>query len=87
MILAVVKDMRVSPQRDPENPIVPRTRPSDNPERSSLRTTLNQSRNRNSPRAIARMTRVVAWDPELPPLEMIKGKNIARIAAFSISPL
>ena len=33
------------------------------------------------------MTSVVACEPELPPLEMIKGRNMARIAAFSISPL
>src|SRR6185437_5240048 len=70
-----------------KKPMVPRIRPRATPESNSFRTTPNQSLSRNSPRAIARITSVVACDPELPPLEMINGKNIARMAAFSISPL
>jgi hypothetical protein len=65
----------------------PRMRPSERPAANSLRTTRSQSRKRTSPTAIARMTNVVDCEPELPPLEIISGKNIARIAAFSISPL
>jgi hypothetical protein len=67
--------------------MVPRIKPSESPDSNSFRTTPNQSLKRNSPRAIARITSVVACEPELPPLEMIKGRNIARMAAFSISLL
>ena len=31
------------------------------------------------------MTSVAAWDPELPPLEMMSGTNSARTTAFVIS--
>ena len=31
------------------------------------------------------MTSVAAWEPELPPLEMMSGTNKARTTAFEIS--
>ncbi len=61
--------------------------PSQAPEPISRRNTFHQSRSFTSPTAIARMISVVACEPELPPLEMISGRNIASTAAFSISPL
>ena len=38
-----------------------------------------------APRAIARITSVDAWDPELPPLEMMSGTNRASTTAAAIS--
>ncbi len=66
-------------------PIDPRIDPSARPASNSRRMTRNQSRRRNSPSAMARMTSVVACDPELPPLEMISGTKSASTTAFSIS--
>ena len=47
--------------------------------------TRHQSRSRTSPSAIARMTSVVACEPELPPLEMMSGMNSASTTARAIS--
>src|SRR5437879_7901796 len=51
--------------------------PKPNPVKISRRQTRHQSRRRTCPSAMARITRVVAWDPELPPLLMINGTNRA----------
>src|SRR6202521_3533726 len=67
------------------NPMVPRIVPRARPASTSRRMTRHQSRTYTSPSAIARMTNVVACEPELPPLEMISGTNSARTTAFSIS--
>ena len=69
----------------PVAPSVPRTNPSPSPERNSRWITRHQSRNRTSPRAIARMTRVVACEPEFPPLEITSGMNNASTTAREIS--
>ncbi len=45
----------------------------------------NQSRSFTSPRAMARITSVAAWEPELPPLEMISGTNSASSDGFGDS--
>src|SRR5438132_453271 len=68
-----------------KNPMVPNTVPSTAPAAISRRMTRHQSRNRTSPSAIARITSVEAWDPELPPLEMMSGTNNARMTALAIS--
>src|ERR1041385_5966835 len=60
-----------------KTPIVPRIKPNDKPARISRPATRHQSRNVTCPSAIARMIRVEACDPELPPLEMINGRNNA----------
>jgi len=57
------------------NPIDPRIAPSISPDRISRRATRHQSRTRTSPSASARITRLAACDPELPPLETIKALN------------
>ena len=51
------------------------------PARSSRRNTRHQSRSRTSERASARITSVVACEPELPPLEMIRGMKSASTTA------
>ena len=66
-------------------PIIASTSPSPSPAMNSRRMTRNQSRSRTSPSAIARMTSVVACDPELPPLEMMRGMNSASTTARAIS--
>src|SRR6266480_2087858 len=66
-------------------PIAPRIKPSDKPARISRNATRHQSRSVTSPRAIARTIRVDACEPELPPLEMISGKNNASTTALAIS--
>ena len=65
--------------------MLPRMPPSDRPARISRRITRHQSRRPTSPSASARMTRVAACDPELPPLEMISGTNSASTTALAIS--
>src|SRR4051794_28058978 len=67
------------------NPITASTRPNPRPARNSRRMTRHQSRSFTSPSAIARMTRVVACEPEFPPLEMISGMNSASTTARAIS--
>ena len=67
--------------------MAPRIAPNESPDCNSSRTTRHQSRKRTSPSAIARIINVEACDPELPPLEMIKGKNSASTTAFAISLL
>src|SRR6185503_12693226 len=52
------------------NPMVPRIPPSNKPDPNSRRITRHQSRSVISPSAMARMIKVVACDPELPPLDM-----------------
>ena len=52
---------------------------------NSRRTTRHQSRSLTSPSAMARMTSVVACEPELPPLEMMSGMNSASTTARAIS--
>ena len=66
-------------------PTEARMAPSKSPERISRPATFHQSDKRTSPSAIARITRVLACDPELPPLEIIKGTNNARTTALAIS--
>ncbi len=53
---------------------------------TSRRKTRNQSRRVTSDKAIARITSAEDWEPELPPEEMIKGRNRERTTAFWISP-
>ena len=66
-------------------PMTPRMAPKVTPAASSRRMTRHQSRSRISPNAIARMTRVVACEPEFPPLLMISGMKRASTTARSIS--
>src|SRR6266404_3214177 len=66
-------------------PSVPRMPPNASPEKASRRITRHQSRKVTSLIAIARMIKVVAWEPELPPLEMINGRKSDNTTAFSIS--
>src|SRR5215468_8272160 len=65
-------------------PMAPRMTPSTSPEPISLDITRHHWARRISPRARARMTSVAAWDPELPPLEMMSGTKRARTTARSI---
>ena len=66
-------------------PMAPRIDPSASPDANSRRMTREKSESRTSPSAIARMTSVVAWEPELPPLEMMSGTNSASTTARAIS--
>ena len=65
-------------------PRTPRIRPSTNPAASSRRIICHQSERVTSPSANARTMSVAACEPELPPDEMIRGKNNARMTAWSI---
>ncbi len=65
--------------------MLPRIAPSERPASTSRRITRHQSRTPTSPSARARMTSVAACDPELPPLEMIRGTKRASTTAFWIS--
>src|SRR6266496_2607575 len=65
-------------------PIAPRIKPNDKPARISRNATRHQSRSVTCPSAIARTIRVDACEPELPPLEMISGKNNASTTALAI---
>src|SRR5437660_3924163 len=67
------------------NPIAPRIEPRASPVNTSRYTTRHQSLNLTSPIARARITRVEAWEPELPPLEIINGTNSAKTTARWIS--
>src|SRR5437879_2024026 len=67
-------------------PIIPSTEPRKRPDENSLRMTCHQSRKVTSPSAIARIIKEEAWEPELPPLEMINGTNNASTTALAISP-
>ena len=66
-------------------PIAPRIAPKEKPALISRPATRHQSRNVTSPSAIARTIKVDACEPELPPLEMINGKNNASTTALAIS--
>ena len=58
--------------------------PSAKPENTSRRTTRDHSASVTSPRANARTIKVAAWEPELPPLEIMSGTNRARTSALLI---
>lgn len=64
------------------NPIIPKIPPSTNPEITSLRIMSHQSLSDISPNAIALITSVAAWEPELPPLEIISGIKMVNAIAF-----
>src|ERR1051325_8867855 len=66
-------------------PIVPKIAPSDRPDKISRRITRHQSCSVTSPNAIARMIRVEACEPELPPLEITNGTKMDNTTAFAIS--
>ena len=66
-------------------PMDPRTIPSMRPEKISRLITNHQSFKVISCSAIARIISVAAWEPEFPPLEIIRGTNKARTTAFAIS--
>src|ERR1051326_4521118 len=66
-------------------PIAPRIAPNEKPARISRPATRHQSRSVTSPSAMARTISVEACDPELPPLEIINGKNNANTTALAIS--
>jgi hypothetical protein len=65
--------------------MAPRMLPSASPDQTSRCMTRHHWPSATSPRASARMARVAAWEPELPPLEMIRGTKSARTTARSIS--
>jgi len=66
-------------------PMRPRTPPSTRPVRTSRRMTRHQSPSLSSPTASARMMSVAAWEPELPPLLMMRGTKMASTTARAIS--
>ena len=65
--------------------MAPSSVPSATPALISRPKTRNQSRNRSSFKARARMIRDAAWEPELPPLLMMSGTKSANTTARSIS--
>ena len=65
--------------------MAPRMTPRVSPARISRNMTCHHWARPTSPSASARITRVAAWEPELPPLEMMSGTNSASTTARSIS--
>ncbi len=66
-------------------PTAPKIAPSENPALISRFATNHQSRNFNSPSAIARITSVEACEPELPPELITSGMNKFSTIALAIS--
>src|SRR5216117_829973 len=66
-------------------PITPRIAPNESPACTSRLITRHQSCNVTSPSAMARIINVDACEPELPPLDTIRGRNSASTNAFASS--
>ena len=65
--------------------MTPRVLPIATPCINSRCMTRHQSASVTSPSAMARMTSVLACEPELPPLEMMSGMKTDNTTAFAIS--